>query len=40
MTLENIDAYTKENLPVQLSDVLFYQVKDIYKDYFHVTDYR
>lgn len=40
MTVEKIDAYTKDNVPVQLSAVLFYQVKDAYKACFEVTDYR
>jgi regulator of protease activity HflC (stomatin/prohibitin superfamily) len=40
MTVEKIDAYTKDNVPVQLSAVLFYQVKNAYKACFDVTDYR
>jgi hypothetical protein len=31
MTVEKIDAYTKDNVPVQLSAVLFYQVKNAIK---------
>ena len=40
MTVEKIDAYTKDNVPVQLSAVLFYQVKNAYKACFEVNDYR
>jgi regulator of protease activity HflC (stomatin/prohibitin superfamily) len=39
MTVERIDAFTKDNVPVQLSAVLFYQVKSSYKACFDVTDY-
>jgi regulator of protease activity HflC (stomatin/prohibitin superfamily) len=34
MTVEKIDAYTKDNVPVQLSAVLFYQVKNADKALF------
>jgi regulator of protease activity HflC (stomatin/prohibitin superfamily) len=40
MTVEKIDAYTKDNVPVQLSAVLFYQVKNAYNACFDVSDYR
>jgi regulator of protease activity HflC (stomatin/prohibitin superfamily) len=40
LTVEKIDAYTKDNVPVQLSAVLFYQVTNAYKACFGVTDYR
>lgn len=40
MTVDKIDAYTKDNVPVHLSAVLFYQVKSAYKACFDVTDYR
>ncbi|CAF1402374.1 unnamed protein product [Adineta ricciae] len=40
MTVDKIDAYTKDNVPVQLSAVLFYQVKNAYKACFEVSDYR
>ncbi|CAF4604305.1 unnamed protein product, partial [Rotaria sp. Silwood1] len=40
MTVEKIDAFTKDNVPVELSAVLFYQVKNAYKACFDVTDYR
>ena len=40
MTVERIDAYTKDNVPVALSAVLFYQVKNAYKACFDVTDYH
>ncbi|CAF1392567.1 unnamed protein product [Rotaria sp. Silwood1] len=39
MTIEKIDAYTKDNVPVHLSAVLFYQVKNAYKACFDVTNY-
>ncbi|CAF1283765.1 unnamed protein product [Didymodactylos carnosus] len=40
VTVERIDAFTKDNVPVQLSAVLFYQVKSAYKACFDVTNYR
>ncbi|CAF1203944.1 unnamed protein product [Adineta steineri] len=40
MNVDKIDAYTKDNVPVQLSAVLFYQVKNAYKACFDVTDYH
>ncbi|CAF3969794.1 unnamed protein product, partial [Rotaria sp. Silwood1] len=40
LTVEKIDAYTKDNVPVQLSAVLFYQVKNAYKACFDVANYR
>ncbi|CAF4961972.1 unnamed protein product [Rotaria sp. Silwood1] len=39
LTVEKIDAYTKDNVPVQLSAVLFYQVKNAYKACFDVANY-
>jgi len=39
MTVKNIDAYTKDNVPVQLSAVLFYQVKNAYKACFDVSNH-
>jgi regulator of protease activity HflC (stomatin/prohibitin superfamily) len=40
MVVEKIDAFTKDNVPVHLSAVLFYQVKSAYKACFDVSDYR
>ncbi|CAF0911729.1 unnamed protein product [Adineta steineri] len=40
MGVDKISAFTKDNVPVQLSAVLFYQVKNAYKACFDVTDYR
>ena len=40
MNVEKIDAYTKDNVPVQLSAVLFYQVKNAYNACFDVSNYR
>jgi regulator of protease activity HflC (stomatin/prohibitin superfamily) len=40
LMVKNTDSYTKDNVPVQLSAALFYQVKNAYKACFEVSDHR